>query len=181
MIGLPGSGKSTWCNEMGLPTISRDTIREEMGIVQSGKKGVGTKTQEDDISKEIERQIIEAIGIRKEFAIDNTNLKRSYRENFINIIKKYDIYGDYSIKYVVMDIPLETCMQRRDGQIPTHVMKRMDEDMDIHEIWCESSELLDCIPWEVNLHSQENESTNPSDCLDRMIGLVEEMRSIFKN
>lgn len=126
LVGLPGSGKSTYVKELlskkdDYRVVSMDLIREELGICTSGKKGIGSKEQEQMI-RQMEADEI-AVLIRDGFSIiiDDTNLRSEKRLSQVRIIK--EINKDYKIKYVLVKTDVETCIQRRAGEIPANIIR----------------------------------------------------------
>lgn len=122
MIGLPGSGKSTFISTYlsHLPVVSRDIIRTKMGI--EGIKPQGTPEQEKMVSFLEVAKIVEHCKNKESFVIDNTNLKLSYRNNFKKIMEEYNP----KIVYVVVETSsFDENVKRRDGLIPLEVMERM--------------------------------------------------------
>ena len=75
MVGLPGSGKSTYIknNFKGLPVVSRDIIRYEIGLCDKDVKFVGTKEQEKLVSEFENNKIEYYIDNNIDFVIDNIN------------------------------------------------------------------------------------------------------------
>ena len=60
MLGVAGSGKSTWIkNNLGneVKIISKDGIREELGIIKGTKKAIGNKEQEDEVRRIQEKRM----------------------------------------------------------------------------------------------------------------------------
>ena len=64
---------------------------------------------------------------KKSFIIDNTNLKKKYRDNFKEKIMKYNA----NVKFVYFDIDFELCCSRREGQISREIMQKMYDGMEI--------------------------------------------------
>lgn len=127
LIGIPGSGKSTYSNSLNLPIISRDVIRIELGLVKEGEKGVGDYHQEKIVSEKFDEKMISLCQQKKSFIIDNTNLKKKYRDNFKEKIMKYNA----NVKFVYFDIDFELCCSRREGQISREIMQKMYDGMEI--------------------------------------------------
>lgn len=125
LVGLPGSGKSTYVKEllskMDYRVVSMDLIREELGICTSGKKGIGSKEQEQMI-RQMEADEI-AVLIKDGFSIivDDTNLRSEKRLSQVRIIK--EINKDCKIKYIFVKTDVETCIQRRAGEIPAEIIR----------------------------------------------------------
>ena len=96
LVGLPGSGKSTWCkeNHPNLPIVSRDIIRHELGYTNSvDQKAVLSKNQEERVTEKEYKMIEELAQEGKDFIIDDTNLKRKYRIRMVEFLK--DLGGVY--------------------------------------------------------------------------------------
>ena len=126
MIGIPGSGKSTYAEALrgssSIRIVSRDTIRAEMGMCGYGEKCIGTPKQEDEVTKLMKEKIQDYASNGFSFIIDNTSLKRKYRKEYFDYVKKYDIVPIY----VYVEAPsLEENFKRRDGEIDPSTIQRM--------------------------------------------------------
>lgn len=132
MIGVPGSGKSTFAETLketekakgvfSLPIISRDTIRIEMGLCGEGEKCMGTPKQEDEVTRRVKESIQNLSSMGMSFIVDNTSLKKKYRDQYIDYIKRYDV----APIYVYVEAPsLEENFKRRDGEIDSSIIQRM--------------------------------------------------------
>lgn len=131
MCGLPGSGKSTWCSEnlKGLPVISRDTIREELGMTEKGVKFMGTPEQEDLVSKISDERALEYCKAGKSFVYDNMNSREKYRRSFYEKVKKFKPI----MRYVYLEVTDLSVLEARRPEISSKgpaVYKTMIEKME---------------------------------------------------
>ena len=79
MVGIPGSGKSTWIkeNQPKLPVVSRDIIRAKLGFTSNAdEKTVLTSGQERQVTTEEYFQIAKLCKKNQNFIIDDTNTGR---------------------------------------------------------------------------------------------------------
>lgn len=128
MLGCPGSGKTYWTNQLGFPVVSRDKIREDLGMCKPGEKFLGSREQENMVTEEHIRQVRALQESKRDFVIDDTNLNPVFRKELIERLRAYrgDRYG-YLIVGVKLNTRLSTCLSRRDGQVPEETVKRMWE------------------------------------------------------
>ena len=95
LIGLPGAGKSVYASEYNATILSRDTIREELGICTPGQKCVGTMQQESKVSELFDQRFVDAIKRGENIIVDNINLKRSYRDRYKELAKHHNVSWTY--------------------------------------------------------------------------------------
>lgn len=148
MIGVPGSGKSTYAEVLkdtenekvgtSLPIISRDLIRIEMGMCGEGEKCMGTHKQENEVTRRVKESIQNLSSMGMSFIVDNTSLKKKYRDQYINYIQNYDV----APIYVYVEAPsLEENFKRRDGEIDSSIIQRMwdgfefPNHIECYEMW----------------------------------------------
>ena len=122
MVGLPGAGKDTWINN-NLPdkkVICRDDIRTRIGI--KGEKPQGDRKQEEQVTEIAKFALEEACKNREDVVINNTNLKKEYRKEYIRTAVKYGA----RLVYVYVEAPaFEDNLKRREGTIPQDVIENM--------------------------------------------------------
>jgi predicted kinase len=119
LVGLPGSGKSTWLQQQGIVGISSDRIRELLA--------------DDAADQTINARVFLAMRylLRHRLAIgrpvsyvDATHLTPEERRPYIQIAEWYGCGAEA----VYFDVPLEECRARnlrRDRVVPDDAMARM--------------------------------------------------------
>ena len=100
--------------------LSRDVIRVELGFCKEGEKVVCSRKQEEDVNKEFKRQLFESASEGKTIIINNTNLKKEYREEIARLLSNYLL----NITYIYVEAEkFEDNVKRREGEIPEKVME----------------------------------------------------------
>lgn len=130
MCGLPGSGKSTYIKEnlpKDIEIINQDSIRVELGIMDNvDKKKIGDSEQEKEVRQINFERIDNCINNRKDFVVDNTNIKSGYVQNLYDRLKK----AGANVKIIIIDTPVNICKERRKNNIPEKVIDDMQLGID---------------------------------------------------
>ena len=123
LVGVPASGKSTWARKElarnpNVVSVSRDDFR--YGLRNSG---VTEPKIESMITELVDSTIMKSLSFGLDVISDATNLKKSYIEHFINLVKH-----NADVEFIVFDISLEVALERdrnRERSVGEHVIKKM--------------------------------------------------------
>jgi len=119
MVGLPGSGKSTWLKRQGIVGISSDWIRQ----VLTGDATDQTIHARVFLTMRYLLRHRLAIGLPATY-MDATHLTPEERQPYIQIARWYGCRAEA----LYFDVPLEVCRERnlrRDRVVPGDALERM--------------------------------------------------------
>lgn len=107
LVGLPGSGKSTWAKAQGATVLSSD----EMRLVLSGDE------ENQDIHGKVFGAMRHLLKVRLEIGasptiIDATNLRRRDRKAWIRLAQQHGA----EVEAVHFNIPIEMSLERNRGR-----------------------------------------------------------------
>lgn len=120
MVGLPGSGKSTYTEKLkeeGVIIHSSDSVREELGDVNDQSKN-------EEVFRILHKRIKDDLKDGKSVCFDATNLNRRRRVAFLNELKNIPCKKIC----VLMATPYEMCVCqnfKRDRIVPVEVIWNM--------------------------------------------------------
>ncbi len=124
MSGLPGSGKDSWLKNYapGLPVISLDAIREEIGAAPVGNQGPVLQLARDRARVHLREGT--------SFAWNATNLTREMRAGLI------DLFTDYGarVRIVHLEAPSSELFRRNEGRAQVVPRDAMDAMLDRWEV-----------------------------------------------
>lgn len=125
MIGLQGSGKSTYAHFIQqlflrafgvyIPILSCDKLRATQGY-----------KSERAVWNEFYKQLDDFILDDSNIIIDNTNIKREWRADIFKILHSHPL-ADYQVIAIVVNTPLQTCIERqelRERKVPESAIRR---------------------------------------------------------
>ena len=121
MVGLPGSGKTTFAHniEKGAIVISSDIIRKELW---------GSEEKQGDnkiVFEELEKRVMENLAADKSVVYDATNIKAKKRKDFLYRLRKIP---NVNTVCMLMSVPYEQCLERNNERgrvVPEEVIKKM--------------------------------------------------------
>jgi predicted kinase len=119
LVGLPGSGKSTWASQQPFPALSSDAVRLMIAddpTVQTIHRRVFATL------RYLARQRLELK--RPVTCIDATSLTRWERRPWIRLAQD----ADCDAEAIFFDTPLEVCLERnsrRDRVVPADAVREM--------------------------------------------------------
>lgn len=119
LVGLPGSGKSTWVAEQGGVAISSDELRRWLtdDATNQSIHGLVFRLMRDLVRHRI------MLGAPVTY-VDATNLTRKHRRPFIKIAE----HMGCRCEAVFFDVPVEECLRRnalRERRVPEAAIRAM--------------------------------------------------------
>lgn len=123
LVGLPGSGKSTWLRGIGVSGLSSDAIRHTLADDETDQ------TIHDRVFQTLRYLLRQRLAIGRPVTyVDATNLTPAERAPYIGIGKSYGC----EIEAVFFDVPLGVCLARNAARarvVPEDAMAKMAEKL----------------------------------------------------
>ena len=99
-------------------------LNADVIAIDVDEKAVLTKEQEEQVTQQEHELIKRYSNKKKSFAVDDLNTGR-YRKDLIRTLKRYGAH----VIGVNVKTPIETCIERRKGQIPADVIRKIADNM----------------------------------------------------
>lgn len=133
LIGLPGTGKSTWFNrypnEIGVAYISSDAIIERIAAEQGKTYSEVFKDAVKVAEKEMYEQVKVAVEAKQDIVWDQTNLNKSTRAKKLAMIPAE--YRKIAIFFDVTDDHEQRLAARPGKTIPAHIIQSMKSNVEL--------------------------------------------------
>jgi predicted kinase len=103
LVGLPGSGKSTYLERLGAPALSSDAVRKLLADDETDQ------SIHDRVFQSLRYLLRHRMDLRRPVTyIDATNITPEERSPYIGIGKSYGC----ELEAVFFDVPIEICRER---------------------------------------------------------------------
>jgi predicted kinase len=128
LVGLPGSGKSTWAEHQGVAVLSSDSTRYLLADDENDQ------TIHADVFATLRYVLRRRLQIRRPLTlVDATNLSPRERRPYIKTAQLYDC----QVEAMFFDTPVEVCKERNKGRkrvVPDEIIDVMAQRLRVPTI-----------------------------------------------
>ncbi len=118
-MGLPGSGKSTYLELLGVNAISSDAVRHLLADDR------GDQSIHSQVFETVRHLVRQRLAVQRPVTyIDATHLTRAEREPYVQMAAVFHA----EVEVLWFDVPLETCLERnarRAAPVPPDAIRQM--------------------------------------------------------
>ena len=119
LVGLPGSGKSTWLAHQGAPALSSDQVRALLADDPTDQ------TIHGRVFRVLRYLLKERLAVGRPVTyIDATHLTRRERRPYFRLAGRFGC----EVEALFFDVPIEVCLERnrrRERVVPPEAIERM--------------------------------------------------------
>ncbi len=114
LVGLPGSGKSTWAWDFkgGYPVLSIDSHIERMAYEKDMEYAQALKTFFPQATQAFKEDVLTFCRAKQSFIWDQSNLTREGRELIYKMLSP-----THKVTYVCFFVPVEECIRRIERRV----------------------------------------------------------------
>ena len=128
MSGIPASGKDTYISShlRGLPVISLDGIRAEMGVDPSKNQGI--------VVQEAKLRAKKLLAKKEPFVWNSTNTTKKIRTPLVDMFAGYGA----KVEIVYVEAPVSELFKRnarRAKPVPENVIHKLIDNLEVPKIW----------------------------------------------
>ncbi len=124
LVGIPGSGKSTFAKQLGCKIFSSDELRKELW------ENENIQGNNEELFKELHKRIKAALNNGEDCVYDATNINAKRRKAFLTEIKNINCKKICATIITDFDLCIERNSQRN-RRVPYDVMRKMYLTFDI--------------------------------------------------
>lgn len=133
LVGLPGSGKSTWTKDFlaksdkDFVVLSTDDIIEAIAKAKNSTYNQVIMSSRDEADKQMKRNASSALSARKNIIWDQTNLGANKRRKILSQVPKE--YYKVAVVFEVDEQELQNRLNKREAETGKRISPKIVSDM----------------------------------------------------